>query len=477
MPGVPPLFQVLPRDLFMPLAARNRQHYWQLLVLLYTRFFGPEADLPPATGWDRREFTATIERLLDEDDPWEPEEGEDPQDSPPQVRSNGYFNRLVAAGWFREEKIGLARVISMPDAVCRFMAELLEFIDFTPPAVGAKMRSIESALDRVLTSQQPGADLDEAAAQAKVLVTAMGSMSLRIRDLQRGLGAQVPTAEAVRQIFSEYIGKVYMADYAQLAGPDHPLARKGAVMARVHDIEYTHHRERLIQWYVEHDKRTAGDTDQAEALLERTLRRIKALNRLQDFLDRLEEDVNRMNRRMLALIDYRLHAPSHLGKRIRRAVAGVKCAAESDLGMPVSPGQMLTSELLARPRARKALIPRTADRTRELTPLQEARRRLHNQAKAARRITPAELQAYLKCAMGSRVQMRASELPITSIKELRAVQTLSSLALKATTQTHRHGGRGTVGSLPRYSFLAAPTDEPIRSGYLEMPDFIITKGA
>ena len=63
------------------------------------------------------------------------------------------------------------------------------------------MRSIESTLERVLTSSQPGADLDEAAGQARLLVGAMGSMGLRVREVMRGLSAQVTTKQALQRIF------------------------------------------------------------------------------------------------------------------------------------------------------------------------------------------------------------------------------------------------------------------------------------
>lgn len=471
LPPIPLLFQAIPKDLFRPLASLNREHYWRLLVLLYGRFFGPEADVPPAAGWDRRDVLSAIEHLLEHDDPWHAEDEETSNDSP-NARAGIYLRRLTEAGWLLEERSGVARVISMPIAVTRFMELLYGLIEFTPPAVGAKMRSIEGALQRVSTSSQPGDDLEEAATQARALVAGMGSIGLRVRELMRALTAEVTTAQALKQIFGEYIGKVYMADYAQLTGADHPLARKATVLVLVHEIAYTDQRERLLRWYL--DNRTQGNLEEANARLERTLRRLQDLARLQDFLDRLESDLRRMNRRMLALIDYRLHAPSQLEVRLKRALNAVRQADDPLPRPPVGAGQLLSGDLLYRPRVRRAPIPRTGDVEHRLTAEQEARMRLRRQARDARRVQSKDIYLYLDRSMGTKLQIKASELPIESIKDFRVVQTLASLALNATTLAQNRHGDGTIGKLPRYAFRAAPGAH-VRSGYLDMPDFYITK--
>lgn len=47
----PPLFTRLPDRLFAPLASPNRFQYWSLLCVLHAKRFGPEAPLPPSTGF------------------------------------------------------------------------------------------------------------------------------------------------------------------------------------------------------------------------------------------------------------------------------------------------------------------------------------------------------------------------------------------------------------------------------------------
>ena len=109
-----------------------------------------------------------------------------------------------------------------------------------------------------------------------------------------------------------------------------------------------------------------------------------------------------------------------------------------------------------------------------MTPEQEARMRLRAQAMAARRVQSKDIYAYLQRVMGANLQTLASDLPIESIKDFRVVQTLTSMALGATANAARGRGNGTNGRLPRYAFRTA-AGRHISNGYLEMPDFYITR--
>lgn len=460
------LFDVLPSGLFRPLASRNRTHYWRLIQRLYADFFGPEADLPPPNGYEHREITRSIEAWLEGHDPWEAEDGI-PRDSPPGVRANLYLDTLVRAGWVTQERLGMAQIISMPTVVAQYLGHLLAFLERGPLPVGAKMRSIESALQRVLSGPQPADDLEVAASQARELVASVSSLGVRVRELMRGLSAAPTTAAVMRQIFSDYIGQIYMADYADLTGVDHPLARKSAVMALSFEIESGDRREPVIQSYVQ--RRTGGDRAAAEAAVARALRRVQDLDRLQDFLDRLEDDLRRMNRRMLALIDYRLRAPDHFDVRIRRAIDGAKTEDAVLPGVPAGSGQLLSSDLLYRPRQRRAPIPRTADRRRQLTPEQEALRRLQRRAVEARMVRPSDVARYLDQALGIDRVMAASELPVTSIKDLCVLQSLTTLTLQVRTSAKTKGPT----MAPLSGFTLTPIPGRVQGRFLSFPAFRI----
>jgi hypothetical protein len=109
-----------------------------------------------------------------------------------------------------------------------------------------------------------------------------------------------------------------------------------------------------------------------------------------------------------------------------------------------------------------------------MSPEQEARMRLRAQARDARRVQSRDIYIYLQRVMGTNLQVRASALPIQSIKDFRVIQTLASMALAATALSARGKGNGMIGKLPKYAFRTA-TGRHVDNGYLDMPDFYITK--
>ena len=470
----PTLLDVLPPDLFGPLASQNRRQYWRLLEHLHARFFGLEAEQAPPSGWLLSEVVDAVEQLIEHTDRWDSEEGDDNVASSANQRAHNDLRRLIKAGWLLEEQVGLAKVVSMPEVVSKFFDTLNLFVEqaLTPNQTGAKMRSIESDLARVASSSQPGDDLDQAASQARQLVGAMSSMGLRVREVMRMLTADVTTAEAIKRIFDDYIAKTYVGDYARLAGVDHPLARKSAVLALANGIAYGPQRDRLIAWYAQ--QRTGGDVTAAQAHFDRTIARIKRLDQIQDYLDRLEDDMRRMNRRMLALIDYRLHAPSHLDIRISRAITGVRAADAPAYLPPIGPGQLLDGGALYKPPKRRKPIPIEADRVRMMSPEHEAKMRLRARARHARLVMTADIYRFLDAAIGNKGQLLASQLPIGSVKEFRIVQTLAGLALASMPTADRPKRSGVHPKLPRYSFTGA-RGKFVRNGYFDMRDFYITK--
>ena len=431
--STPPLFSVVPAGIFGPLASANREHYWLLLCRLYEEFFGPDAPVPPSHGFPRREITAALERYLLADDPWEDEDGQGP-DTPLGIRANAIHERFRTAGWLRQERIGAREMVSMPPPVAQLLSTLVEFSEHGPTFVSAKMRSIELQLQQVAEGQADGGTLDEAADQARRLLVSLASMSLQVRDLMPELSRAETTAQFARQWFERYVGQLFIGDYAQLHRADHPLARRSSILAMARQLEAGPRREALAAWYREHA--AGGDEARAQARLARSLRRLHELERIDEYLARLDEDIRQANRRALAFLDYRLRAPDRLDVLLRRACRGVLSAAEDALRMPVAPGGLMDESRLRPPRVRPAPIPRSANATAPPTPEQLARLSLLRRIKRARLVTAEDMARYVGRHLEGADRVDSAQLAIASIEDLRAYQVLATLALRS----HRIGG-------------------------------------
>ena len=467
----PPLFSVVPPGLFGPLASANRAHYWQLLCRLFDEFFGPDAPLPPSIGLPRREITAAIERTLLSDDPWEDEDG-DPPDTPRAIRAAHIYERFRGAGWLRQERIGAREMVTMPPAVSQLLSALVEFAEHGPTFVSARMRSIELQLQQVAEGKAAGDALDEAADQSRRLLVSLSSMSLQVRDLMPELSKAETTAQFARQWFERYVGEFFIGDYAELHKADHPLARRSAILAMVQQLESGERRAGLLAWYGEH---ATGDAVRAEQRFGRSLRRLHELERIDEYLARLDDDIRQANRRALAFLDYRLRAPDRLDILLRRACRGVLTASPDALRLPVAPGALMDAARLRPPRQKPAPIPRTANAGVPPSPEQLARLSLLRRMKRARLVTPEDMARYVGRHLGDAPQVESAALAIGSIEDLRAYQTLLTLALRS----HRIGGlrrEDPLGRLLRgYRVELLDAGQRDDNGYLRAPRFRVRR--
>lgn len=424
---IPPLFAVVPAGIFGPLASPNRQNYWALLCRLFDEFFGPDAPVPPSHGFQRREITAALERYLLADDPWEDEDGQAP-DAPLNVRASAIHDRFRAAGWLRQERIGAREMVTMPRMVAELLSALVEFSEQGPTFVRAKMGSIESQLQKVADGRIDGGILDEAADQARRLLVSLASMSLQVRDLMPELSKAETTAQFARQWFERYVGQLFIGDYAELHRADHPMARRSSILAMVQQLDAGAPREALLGWYREHV--SGGDEARAQQRLSRSLNRLRELERIDEYLTRLDEDIRQANRRALAFLDYRLRASDKLDVLLRRACRGVLSVAEDALRLPVAPGPLMDETRLRPPHRKPAPIPRSANATTPPTPEQLARLSLLRRMKRARLVNAEDMARYVGRHLQHGATIESAQLAIASIEDLRAYQTLLTLALR-----------------------------------------------
>jgi hypothetical protein len=465
--GEPPLFTVLPPGVFSPLASPNRQHYWRLLCQLYSDRFGPDAPMPPSVGFQRRDIVADLERYLLTDDPWEADDGDVPEASI-NARAVAIYERFRQSGWLRQERVGAREMASMPPIIERLLSELIDFAERGPTFLSAKIQAVELQLRHVLDGKGGGDSLDEAAATARQLLSFVASLSVQVRDVMGELSQASSTAAFARTLFDQYVARLFMGDYAQLHNNDHPLARRTAILGMVQELRVGPRHTELIEWY--RNRLTGGDEQRAVERLTRSLRRLAEIDRVDEYLGRLDEDIRHANRRALAYLDYRLRAPDKLDVLLQRACKAVQQADEARLRLPVAAGGLMQEERLRPPRATPAPIPRNANQVRVPTPEQLARMRLLQRIKRARLVTPDDLRAFVERHWGPTNTLDSEAFTIESIPDLRAYQTLLTLATRAAKTGFVPAGDPLRQYLPgvRVELLSS---ERIRGEFFDAPRF------
>lgn len=228
---------------------------------------------------------------------------------------------------------------------------------------------------------------------------------------------------------------MFIGDYKELRTQEHPLSKRPQILRSVEELaSKPHHRSRLLDWYT---KRLAnGDEAKAEAAFERDLRRLEDLDRVEEYLERLDDEIRTANKRALIVLQYRLQSIRPIDDLLRHAIDGL-LASDLDGGFEgpreawpavFAPDTLISASRLAQPRKETQRQPPSALRQAVLSEHTRAIGNLVRRAQERRRITPVKLRDYAKSALGAEDKVTSNDLPVTCIEELRAYQSFNSLA-------------------------------------------------
>lgn len=428
------LFSRLPDRLFAPLASTNRHRYWALLCHLHERRFGPDAPLPPSRGFPTKLIIDDIVDALEFQEAWDNEDSIAPE-TPVEQRATVIFNRFHECGWFRIDQPRYERRVTMQPAVSQFLTMLISFAETGPVFVSGKIRSIDANLQMVVDGAA-GDSLAEAAEQARNLLEHVRNTGTNIRDLMESLSLHIPTSQYVQRFFNDYIERVFIGDYRELKTKEHPLSKRGQILSRIEDIrESEEHRRRLIAWY--ESKRTPGDPGKAERLFERDLNRLSELQRIDEYLERLDDEIRRANKRALAFLDYRLRSVMPADQMIRHAIASVLEHGTSMMSDPFPSGEMISGARLAEPRKAIERAEPSALRRVVVSDEQRAKSNIMLRARTNRTVTTHNLSVYARSQLEGVDSVESGALKIGSILDVRMYQTLSRLSLQMSAKSRK----------------------------------------
>ena len=455
------LFERLPDRLFAPLASANRWQYWAILCKLYDERFGPDAPLPPSHGFAVRAITLDIEDELQTQDAWVPEGAT--LDTPLNIRAIGVFKYLLASGWFRLEQHGIEKRVTMRPAVGQFLSQLVAFAEKGPIFVSAKIHSIDLLIQDVLNGNGGGDLLYDAAEQARSLLNHVRNTGSNIRDIMDAVSEETSTAAYVQRFFSDYIQHIFIGDYRELRTREHPLSRRPQILRAIEDISLSdEHRTRLIAWY--EAKRSPGNRHKAEELFERDLYRISELRRIDEYLDRLDEEVRRANRKALTRLDYQLRSLRPVEHLVKVAIAATLSGNRRLLADPFAPGVMVAGDCLAEPRRVIERAPPSPLRKQVPSDYEIAKTRLVRRAREVRSMTMHKINELVRARLGDEERIDSATILGASIPEIRAYQELArmTLVIHGGSQTDRvTTNRTTKGYRVRQSNEAEPEGSAI----------------
>lgn len=182
----------------------------------------------------------------------------------------------------------------------QLLTQLINFAETGPVFVSGKIRAIDAAVAQVHKGEASGDLLREAAEQCRNLLVYIRNTSTNVRDLMAAIGAEPTTAQYVRSFFTSYVQEVFIGDYQELRTRS-TLVQAPADPGRRHRNRHQpEQRSRLLSdWYV--NRLSSGDDKKGQAAFQRDLQRLYELDRIEEYLERLDEEIRVADRRALAL--------------------------------------------------------------------------------------------------------------------------------------------------------------------------------
>ncbi|MBX9798101.1 MAG: hypothetical protein K2Y13_01455 [Burkholderiaceae bacterium] len=447
---------------------------WDLILRLYHRFFGADCIPSHDAGYLEGDIVREIERFLLDTSVFEPEEGELP-DMPLSARAHQRLNRLIDAGWFIREELGVRKFIGMHPVIVRLIDTLDEFAQEGPQFIAGQIQVIHSQLLRVQHDPKSQASGFHAAArECARLIKSLSATTFRVRDLIKAMSETHSTREYIERFFSDYISELYVRDYKLLRTENHPLRYRWEILAIISDLQHDEAKyNALLEGY--RDIPTRSGEDRKE-MLEVDFSLFSRLHDVDRFLRRLDETNNAATQRALAFLTYKLKASDRIDLVIDDTVKAVNQAEAINLpiwGNIIPQGPVLGNERLRMAPAKPEKPVRQPLKRRQMT-LQERAEFVLRKAMASNRDTSvAALRHYVEQHLQIGQSLHSEHLPTNSVQNVVLYLVFAQLALMAKAQ------RNAIASHPLLRRLGVDvkphTGRRTITPLWESPSFTITR--
>jgi hypothetical protein len=172
-------------------------------------------------------------------------------------------------------------------------------------------------------------------------------------------------------------------------------------------------------------------------LFERDIQRLQDLRRIDEYLERLDDEIRMANRRALAYLEYRLRSLRPVDQMVKQAIEAVLSSNAQGLGDPFPVRVLVSGEALAEPR-KHIERPAPSNLRRHVPSERElAKSRVMLRAQQARSVTAPKLAEYVRSQLDSKEYLSSEKLNMESVSNVRNFQVLSSISMAMSADSRR----------------------------------------
>lgn len=419
---------VIPSELFKPLASKNSRLYAIGLYALYSRLianqtYGDECTPKEAKNTIRNELYNYSQDLK-----WADEDTLDLDDSAdPATR---IYNRLKATGWLIEmDEIGYRRITSFPHISAQLLIAFARLGDQGELDIGSVCQGVMNSLQQAIKDPASGSKLITfASTSAKGFYSEASALSFTTRELAYRMMNQSDSSQQLTTFFDEFINKVFARDYRTLHSRDNPYRFRAAVLSLVTEIKFS---KDTMTKVISGKKTTQPDLSSEDAKTQ-IVSELDTIHNVFTNIDKLMDGMERyrrsMTKRTKEAIRYSYRASPDLGRRIDDVLASISNNEDKSL----YPAPIIEDYYVSPKRAYEKRVPPPEQFETEIkqssVPVEQIAYDRALKAYFQRRIdNPKRLLAYLEKNMGSKTSVTTDDLAIEDLDDLLAYIELRSL--------------------------------------------------
>ena len=457
------LFDVLPTDLFKPLASPSRKFYADLLLSLHDKTFSLAADAP------RR--TQVIQEIGDFLTRWEfannaTVDQEEERATALEDRARTIYQRLVDTGWMIEHKDRYIRLVDLdPDAsgLLHVLASIERGDTRTyGGAVIAVLTSLESAASHPNDRSE---NIRNALVGARDFMAHMRMVSVSLRKVEERIVRQDNLRDIFKHFFEDFVQRHLISDFKTLHTNNNPFRFRGAIIQQaqkmlndpllIFALGEAYWRESRAPNAKHGELSVVSDLTAIIAIFENTENHLLAI-------DNTATDIEK---RIMTTARYMDRIGRSVEARVietMKALTTMPASAEEKLlqapflptYLPVGPAHIPT------PRREKPPIEISGIRENKKDPAFE----LFVAAKAdytkRTRVTPERLKQFIQDALGTQASVKGSEIEITTVDDFVCFQRLREI---------KSIFDGSIARAYEIEYL----DDRLHNDWIECQDFVI----
>jgi len=425
------LFDVLPPDLFKPLASPTRRLTADLLLHLQSRTFGLAADAPRRTD--------VLKEIGDYILRWEAQYGpagnddDTPSATSVEDRARNLYQRLVDTGWLIEHKDRYIRLVDLDPDASGLLHVLGRIERGETRSYGGAVIAVLSALENAAANPvERSENVRNALSGAHDFMAHMRMVSVSLRKVEERILRQQSLRDIFKHFFEDFVERHLIADFKTLHTKDNPFRFRSSIIRQAQSMSADPLTILALAEAYHREGRAPSLKAGEEAILRELAQIIEIFESTERHLGAIDGTAARIERRIMNTARYMDRVGRKSEAKLAEAMRALARASDPEDGIPVRTALLprampIGPAHIPTPRRERAPIAPTAVREELRDPAMDRYATAKAEYVRLTRVTPKGMGAYVESALGRKASVRGSEIRIGDVADFVNFQRLREL--------------------------------------------------